>query len=128
MNYDNMVARNKSLCRENIEKANRAIGSLISSNEAVTVKALVQKTGLSREFFYKNPDVRRSLSLARQEQMGTVFKRHDKAVLDSAMEETISLLEKQLKKERMEKESLQEEVRKLRSSLRKKDLNLLRSL
>ena len=57
MKYDKMVERNRAVSREKVTLAKVAIGELLRENEAVTVVSLVQKTGLSREFFYKNEKV-----------------------------------------------------------------------
>ena len=66
MKYDKMVARNRAVSREKVTLAKVAIGELLRENEAVTVVSLVQKTGLSREFFYKNEKVRNCLARARE--------------------------------------------------------------
>ena len=74
MKYDKMVARNRAVSREKVTLAKVAIGELLRENEAVTVVSLVQKTGLSREFFYKNEKVRNCL--ARETRFSSVPRRH----------------------------------------------------
>ena len=59
--YDKMLALNKKASDEKIERARKAIFELMDDKEKVTVPKLMQKTGLSRGFFYKNPDVRRAV-------------------------------------------------------------------
>ena len=60
MKYDNMVRRNRRVNEEKKERAIFAIKKLLLENEPVTVSTLAEKTGLSREFFYKNEKVRQT--------------------------------------------------------------------
>lgn len=128
MKYDKMVAYNREVSREKTERAMMEIKKLFSENKAVSVSALAEKTGLSREFFYKNAQVRDCLMQAREKQSGMVLQRPQKAVLDKAMEARLAALEMQLKKERSEKEELLAQNARLQKSVRKKDLNTLRNL
>ena len=70
MKYDNMVRRNRRVNEEKKERAIFAIKKLLLENEPVTVSTLAEKTGLSREFFYKNEKVREVLTKARSQQQG----------------------------------------------------------
>lgn len=128
MKYDKMVAYNREISREKAERAMIEIKKMLSDNKAVSVSALAEKTGLSREFFYKNAQVRDCLMQAREMQSGMVFQRPQKAVLDKAMETRLAALEMQLKKERSEKEELLALNVRLQKSMRKKDLSTLRNL
>ena len=128
MKYDKMVARNRAVSREKVTLAKVAIGELLRENEAVTVVSLVQKTGLSREFFYKNEKVRNCLARAREQQRDQIFQRPQKALFDRAMEEQLEETKRQLIRERKDKEKLEEEVSRLQKALKKKDINLLRKL
>lgn len=128
MKYDNMVIRNRAVSREKVRLAKTAIGELLRANEAVTVAVLVRKTGLSREFFYKNEEARTCLAKAREEQRGQVFQRPQKALFDRAMAAELERAKKQLLKERKDRERLQEEVKKLQTALKRKDIDLLRKL
>ena len=125
MKYDKMVARNRAVSREKVALAKVAIGELLRENEAVTVVSLVQKTGLSREFFYKNEKVRNCLAKAREQQRDQIFQRPQKALFDRAQREETK---RQLIRERKDKEKLEEEVSRLQKALKKKDINLLRKL
>ena len=104
------------------------LGELLRENEAVTVVSLVQKTGLSREFFYKNEKVRNCLARAREQQRDQIFQRPQKALFDRAMEAQLEETKRQLIRERKDKEKLEEEVSRLQKALKKKDINLLRKL
>lgn len=126
--YDKMVARNRAVSKEKVERAKGAIKMLLENDEAVTVAVLVNRTGLSREFFYKNADVRSCLSLAMEQQKGMVFGRPQKAILDKAMASQLEAMKKQLARERAEKEELVKKNEKLEKALKKKDLSSLRKL
>lgn len=60
---------------------------MIEEDDKVTVSKLMQKTGLSRGFFYKNPEVRKAVDHALQLQAGMVDKR--RKILDMAMDNRI---------------------------------------
>ena len=128
MKYDRMLARNRAVSKEKVERAKSAIKNLLENEEAVTVAILANKTGLSREFFYKNADVRKCLALAREQQSGMLFGRPQKAILDKAMAAQLDAMKKQLARERAEKEDLIKKNEKLEKALKKKDLSSLRKL
>jgi macrodomain Ter protein organizer (MatP/YcbG family) len=128
MKYDNMVRRNRRVNEEKKERAIFAIKKLLLENEPVTVSTLAEKTGLSREFFYKNEKVRNCLARAREQQRDQIFQRPQKALFDRAMEAQLEETKRQLIRERKDKEKLEEEVSRLQKALKKKDINLLRKL
>ena len=57
MNYEKMIAVNRIESEQKIKLATMAIEQLIERGEYPSVTLLVKKTGLSRGFFYKNPEV-----------------------------------------------------------------------
>ena len=59
--YEKMLECNRKASDEKIERARKAIFELMDEGEKVTVPKLMEKTGLSRGFFYKNPSVRQTL-------------------------------------------------------------------
>ena len=128
MKYDKMLARNRAVSREKVEKAKSAISRMLENEEAVTVSLLAGKTGLSKEFFYKNPEVRKHLIQARERQQGMLFGRPQKALLDTAIAAQLEAVKKQLAKERAEKEELIRKNERLEKALKKKDLSALRKL
>lgn len=128
MKYDNMVRRNRRVNEEKKERAIFAIKKLLLENEPVTVSALAEKTGLSREFFYKNEKVREVLTKARSQQQGVVFQRPQKALFDKAMAAQLESMKKQLEKEKDTVRSLQAENERLQKALKKKELNVLKKL
>ena len=128
MKYDNMVRRNRRVNEEKKERAIFAIKKLLLENEPVTVSTLAEKTGLSREFFYKNEKVREVLTKARSQQQGVVFQRPQKALFDKAMAAQLESMKKRLEKEKDTVRSLQAENERLQKALKKKELNVLKKL
>ncbi len=51
--YDKMLELNKRKSEEKVERAILAIRTMVLEKEKVSVPALMQKTGLSRGFFYR---------------------------------------------------------------------------
>lgn len=124
--YDKMLALNKKASNEKIERARKAIFELIDEKEKVTIPKLMEKTGLSRGFFNKNPDVRQVVDQAMEQQAGMSHPR--KNILDMAMNNEIAILHKQLRTLQIEKEELQQENEKLKKALERKNRELLRNL
>lgn len=60
-NYEKVVKHQKKIRKENEEKAITAINRLYDNKKSVTVKELVEMTGLSRSYFYKNEKVNKIL-------------------------------------------------------------------
>ena len=73
--YDKMLEVNHKQSVEKIQRAKLAIQEMIEEEDKVTVPKLMQKTGLSRGFFYKNPEVRKAVDRALQLQAGMVDKK-----------------------------------------------------
>ena len=64
--YDKMLEVNHKQSVEKIQRAKLKIQEMIEEEDKVTVPKLMQKTGLSRGFFYKNPEVRKAVDRALQ--------------------------------------------------------------
>ena len=94
----------------------------------MTVCELVKRTGLSRGFFYKNPEISKELDRARERQHGRVFVKPQKAILDKAMDNQLQVLQQQIVKLKKENETLKAENQKLEKALKKKDLAFIKSL
>ena len=73
--YDKMLELNKRKSEEKVERAVLVIRTMVLEKEKVSVPALMQKTGLSRGFFYKNPIVRSEIDAAMEQQVGMVGSR-----------------------------------------------------
>lgn len=83
--YDKMLEVNHKQSVEKIQRAKLTIQEMIEEEDKVTVPKLMQKTGLSRGFFYKNPEVRKAVDRALQLQAGMIDKR--RKILDMAMDQ-----------------------------------------
>ena len=59
--YDTMLAVNKKRNKRKIDTAKKEIYKMLENGEKVTVTKLIEQTGLSRGFFYKNMQVRQRL-------------------------------------------------------------------
>lgn len=123
--YDKMVQMNHKQCEEKIQRAKTAIREMIEEEDKVTIPKLIQKTGLSRGFFYKNQEVREEVDQALQQQAGMVDRR--KKILDMAMDSRILQLEQTVAKLQREKKQLQKENEAMRKALNKRDLNLMKN-
>ena len=66
--YDKMLELNKRKSEEKVERAVLTIRTMVLEREKVSVPALMQKTGLSRGFFYKNETVRKEMDRALEQQ------------------------------------------------------------
>ena len=62
--YDTMLAVNKKRNKRKIDTAKKEIYKMLENGEKVTVTKLIEQTGLSRGFFYKNVQVRQKLEEA----------------------------------------------------------------
>ena len=119
--YDKMLELNKRKSEEKVERAVLTIRTMVLEREKVSVPALMQKTGLSRGFFYKNPIV-----AAMEQQAGMVDPRRN--IISQAMEAEMNLLRQQLQKLKSENENLIKENQKLKKALSKKELNLIKQI
>lgn len=124
--YDKMIALNKQASDEKIERARREICRMVDDGAKVTIPKLMEKTGLSRGFFYKNPVVRKEISRALEQQVGMVDPR--RSILDMAMNSEIVLLRQQKEELAVENERLKKENELLRKSLAKKNIGLLKKM
>ena len=121
--YDRMLALNKKASEEKIERAKRAIFRMVDEGEKVSIPKLMEKTGLSRGFFYKNPAVRKEIDRAMERQAGMPDPR--RKVMDMAMNREIQSLQGQLDSLKREKEELERENERLRKALGKKNFTKL---
>ena len=124
--YDKMIEANKERSGEKIASAKMAIRKMAEDGERISVPRLMTMTGLSRGFFYKNPEVRAEIDRAMERQAGMIDPR--RSILDKAMDSRIELLQKQISKLRQENEMLQKENQKLKKALSRQDKNILRNL
>ena len=124
--YDRMIEVNKKRSEEKITAAKAAIRRMLEDEERISVPRLMQMTGLSRGFFYKNPEIRSEINRALEQQAGVIDPRRN--ILDKAMDGRIELLQRQVAELKRENESLRKENQKLRKSQEKKDKIILKML
>lgn len=126
--FEKMVNANRSASCAKIDKAKREIEKMLDSDIEVSVAELVKQTGLSRGFFYKNEEVYRELSRARDLQHGKTFHKPQQVVLNKAMDQQLKIMRKQLDKLQSENEKLLAENQRLKKALEKRDLAFIKSL
>ena len=124
--YDKMVEVNRERSDEKIAAARAAIRKMMENGDRVSVPKLMQMTGLSRGFFYRNPTIRADFDRAVEQQAGTVDPR--RGILDKAMDGRIELLQQQVMRLKQENDALKKENQKLQKALNKKSLNIIKNL
>ena len=124
--YDKMIALNKKSSEEKIDKAVKAVHKMMEDREKVTIPKLMNKTGLSRGFFYKNPAVRKEIDRALEQQAGMVDLRRE--VMDMAMNSELAMLHKQVEELKAENERLRQELAATKKSLVKKNVGILKKM
>lgn len=124
--YDRMIALNKQASEEKTEKARREIVRMVDDGEKVSIQKLMQRTGLSRGFFYKNPAVRKEIDRALEQQAGMVDPRRE--VMDMAMNNELAMLHKQVEELKAENERLRQELAATKKSLVKKNIGVLKKM
>lgn len=124
--YDKMIALNKKSSEEKIERAKKAIFKMLDEGDKVTVPKLMEKTGLSRGFFYKNPIIRREMDKAMEQQVGKADPK--RYIGDIAMRAETELLRQRIVALERENDGLKKENQKLKGKLENKELKFLKSL
>ena len=122
--YDRMLAVNKQASEAKIEKARREIVRMVDDGEKVSIQKLMQRTGLSRGFFYKNPQVRKEIDRALEQQTGLADPRRE--VLDMAMNHELAMSQQEVERLRKENEQLRQELEVAKKALAKKNVGVLK--
>jgi transposase-like protein len=122
--YDRMLAVNKQASEAKIEKARREIVRMVDDGEKVSIQKLMQRTGLSRGFFYKNPQVRKEIDRALEQQTGLADPRRE--VLDMAMNHELAMSQQEMERLRKENEQLRQELEVAKKALAKKNVGVLK--
>ena len=124
--YDKMLELNKKKSEEKVTSAVNTIREMVVEKEKVSIPKLMKKTGLSRGFFYKNPNVSSEIDRALEKQAGMLVPM--RTIIDQAMEREMELLQQQVRKLKYENENLKKENEKLKKALARKELNLIKQL
>ena len=119
MKDDKMLECSLERSKQKVETAKREIQEMLESKEKITVAALIQKTGFSKGFFYRNEEMRRVVNEAMHQQSVTYNPKQ--IIIDMAMERTLvnaktTIQELKLKIKKLEKENaeLREELARVR--------------
>lgn len=115
--YDKMLTVNREVSRDKIVKAQNAIMSMTYGKEKICVTDLMKRTGLSRGFFYKNPEVRKTLEEGLKLQKSTIVPNPRKSMLELATTARMKKMQEQIERLNFEKEELTEENKRLRMAL-----------
>lgn len=124
--YDKMVALNAERSKEKMEMAKKTIWDMVDKEEKVTIPKLMQKTGLSRGFFYKNHTIRGELDRALECQVGMVDPR--RSIINHAMDQQIQRLQKTIAEQKQKIESLERENARLKRAIDQRSVNFLKNL
>lgn len=122
--YDRMLEVNKQASEAKIEKAKREIVRMVDDGEKVSIQKLMERTGLSRGFFYKNPQVRKEIDRALEQQAGLTDPRRE--VLDMAMNHELAMSQQEVERLRKENEQLKQELEVAKKALAKKNVGMLK--
>lgn len=95
-NYEKVAELQRKIGEENTEKAIKAIYYLYEHNKLITVKELMQLTGLSRSYFYKNAKVNSVLKKVLIKQKGDEDISSKTEVFNIAVSKSNELLERQI--------------------------------
>lgn len=124
--YDKMVALNEERSRGKIEKARKTIWEMVDREEKVTIPKLMQKTGLSRGFFYKNRIIRGELDRALECQVGMIDPR--RSIINQAMDQQIQQMQRKILELEKKNGRLEEENKKLKKAVDQKSVSFLKRL
>ena len=118
--YEKMVEVNRIRSERMENTAIEVMRKKYESQEQVSIVALVEETGLSRGFFYKNERVRTELRRLQKLQAGMDFTATRKVVLDKAIVLRIKELEAENRLLKMEIADLLDKNNKLEKVAQKK--------
>ena len=124
--YDKMIALNKETSQEKITLARNTILEMVEEGVKVTIPKLVNKTGLSRGFFYKNPTIRMLLDDVQEKQMG--MKDIKRGILDLAMDNEIEMMKEKIRALQRENETLKSENKRLKQLAERKAMSNFKKL
>ena len=113
--HDKMVALAKEKSAEMTETAITAIETMYRKNIKISVAELTKLTGLSRGFFYNNPNVKQVMMELKEKQQGMILRNPKSDAIAKAQEARIKSLEQKLSDSvpKNEYESLQKKYEEL---------------
>ena len=90
--HDKMVALAKEKSAEMTETAITAIETMYRKNIKISVAELTKLTGLSRGFFYNNPNVKQVMMELKEKQQGMILRNPKSVFLSSALAKIMNLV------------------------------------
>ena len=138
--YDKMIEENQRKSKEKICLAQQTIHDMVTNKERITVPKLMKKTGLSRGFFYKNPEVRSRLDAAVQSpnvSCRRIWSESKDSKNDNTEALQMEIMEYKVRNRSLSQENeelrgqieeLKVQVEKLKSRIKKKELSMLKKL
>ena len=87
MGYDKIIASSRERSAQKMNIAKQEIQRMLESKERITFTALIENTGLSKGFFYRNSEMRQCVNEAMHQQ--TVTYNPKQVIYDLAMEKTL---------------------------------------
>ena len=121
MKYDKMVECSQERSEQKVETAKREIEKMLESNEKITVAALIERTGFSKGFFYRNETMRRAVNEAMHQQSVTYNPKQ--VIIDMAMETTLINAKMTIQQLKSKIKELEKENVELREKLEKAKRN-----
>ena len=119
-NYEKMVTVNRQTSERKEFIAIEAMRKKYESQEPLFIAMLVEETGLSRGFFYKNDRVCTELRRLQKLQSGMDFSKPKQVVLDKAMALRVKELENENRLLKMKIQNLLDENSKLAKAVQRR--------
>lgn len=137
MNYDKMVAVTQEESNKKVKVAKKAVEDMLVEMEKISVARLSERTGLSKGFFYKNPQVREVLDQAKHRQNAEGYQFKPRLKNENLSDIQTDLIEaRRQNRELMQRNQaleqdnieLKNELDKLRRKLKHKEVSILKKL
>ena len=126
--YKKMVRLNQERSKKSQDYAINTIKQMLNDDEQVMVSSLVQKTGMSRAYFYNNERVHDEVVRAQDIQARRSVVSPRKTILDKAMNREIEILKTKLFEKDEEIKRLEERVRTLEEESDAKLLSIIKKI
>lgn len=132
MKYDAMIAINKAESEKKIHIAKKSIKTMLDNGERISVSELVQSTGLSRGFFYKNPEVREEMKQAihKQDTVPVPKRKYMSKESDKIVFPQFEVTELKACNEKLleENQKLKKEMEVLKNKIARKEISILKGI